>query len=279
MLKAVPEILRSLPLEQISKLETRFPIEKLWTHEKAYLDKLTTEIEREGMTEPITIRVREDGSQIVWDGMHRLAVAQKLGIENIPVKFIGDIAKLPETAEVSFHLPPNAAIRTSERWDEMVRHLGYEPVTVSEETRFLIQNSIPTDVQLIEESQERLEKVKVVPDTELTPEQLASLKLARAITGEVTGVKAALIPPASARVRTAGLYSRKTRGIFIGKDQLNKGQKTTTTIIHELAHHTSGAEDGEEAHNSEMARVAGEVTHSFAQDHFAQELSNPNFQW
>ncbi|GAI95971.1 unnamed protein product [marine sediment metagenome] len=87
--KGIP---RRLSLEQVSGLETRFPIEKLWTDERAYLDKLTTEIEREGLTEPITIRVRDDGSLIVWDGIHRLAVAQKLGIKDIPVEFIGNIS-------------------------------------------------------------------------------------------------------------------------------------------------------------------------------------------
>ena len=87
--KGIP---RRLSLEQVSGLETRFPIEKLWADERAYLDKLTAEIEREGLTEPITIRVRDDGSLIVWDGMHRLAVAQKLGIKDIPVEFIGNIS-------------------------------------------------------------------------------------------------------------------------------------------------------------------------------------------
>jgi len=93
----IKEIPRQLSLEQVSELETRFPIELLWTDEKDYLDRLTTEIEAEGLTEPVTIRVRSDGSLIVWDGIHRLAVAQKLGIKNIPVKFIGEIDKLPET--------------------------------------------------------------------------------------------------------------------------------------------------------------------------------------
>jgi len=74
--------------KEVLKLEMRIPLELLWKDEKAYLDRLTTEIQREGITEPVTIRVRGDGSQIVWDGLHRLAVAQKLGIEEIPVIYI-----------------------------------------------------------------------------------------------------------------------------------------------------------------------------------------------
>lgn len=74
--------------KDVLKLEMRIPLELLWKDERAYLDKLTAKIEAEGITEPITIRVREDGSQIVWDGLHRLAVAQKLGIKEIPVIYI-----------------------------------------------------------------------------------------------------------------------------------------------------------------------------------------------
>ncbi len=75
--------------KEISKLEMRIPLELLRKDEPNYLDKLTEEIMEHGITEPITIRVREDDSMIVWDGLHRLAVAQKLGIEQIPVIYIG----------------------------------------------------------------------------------------------------------------------------------------------------------------------------------------------
>jgi len=75
--------------KEILKLEVRIPLELLWKDEPNYLDKLTEGIMEHGITEPITIRVREDGSMIVWDGLHRLAVAQKLGIEQIPVIYTG----------------------------------------------------------------------------------------------------------------------------------------------------------------------------------------------
>lgn len=74
--------------KEVLKLEMRIPLELLWKDEKDYLDKLTEQIRESGITEPITIRVREDGSQIVWDGLHRLAVAERLGIEEIPVIYI-----------------------------------------------------------------------------------------------------------------------------------------------------------------------------------------------
>jgi len=71
--------------KDILKLEMRIPLELLWKDEGPYLDRLTEEIKLRGITEPIEIRVREDGSMIIWDGLHRLAVAEKLGIEEIPV--------------------------------------------------------------------------------------------------------------------------------------------------------------------------------------------------
>ncbi len=89
--KVVP---RTLPSEQVSELETRAPLDIIRKDEGAEIERLTKEIQEEGITEPITIRVREDGSQIVWDGLHRLIVAQDLGLENIPVKYIGEVQML-----------------------------------------------------------------------------------------------------------------------------------------------------------------------------------------
>jgi 23S rRNA U2552 (ribose-2'-O)-methylase RlmE/FtsJ len=55
------------------------------------------------------------------------------------------------------------------------------------------------------------------------------------------------------------MYSRATEGIYIGLDQLDLGSRTVDTVIHELAHHTSGAEDLEEAHSAHMTRIAATV--------------------
>lgn len=84
------EVGRTLPVKEVSKLETRIPLELIRKDEAAEIERLTEEIRREGIKEPIVIRIREDGSQIVWDGIHRLIVAQDLGIKNIPVRFIGE---------------------------------------------------------------------------------------------------------------------------------------------------------------------------------------------
>ncbi len=163
----------------------------------------------------------------------------------------------------------NAVIRTTERWDGTVKHLGYVSVEVSWYVRETLSRAITSDVALVKASQERLRDVQVVPDESLTPRQLSHLMLARAIVERLlftpVPVHAAIIPPASDRVRTAGLYSRTTREIFIASDQLERGRWTVDTLIHELAHHRSGAEDLEEGHSAEMTKVAAavvEMTHA-----------------
>lgn len=100
--KIVPErVPDTLPLKQVLGYETRFPLGKLEVAEPKLLERLTRKIKSEGLREPITIRVREDGSLIVWDGMHRLIAARRLGIKNLPIKFIGDIGKLARPPAVA----------------------------------------------------------------------------------------------------------------------------------------------------------------------------------
>jgi len=179
----------------------------------------------------------------------------------------------------------NALIRTDDRWDATVRHLGYEPITVNWDCREALSRVITTDRQLVKESQERLRDVEVIHDNKLTAKTLASLKLARAIIKDVSvvrkvgGVHAAIIPPASDRVRTAGMYGTQTEEIFISADQLERGMSTVDTTIHEMAHHTSGAEDGEEAHNAELSRLGGLVVQFTSRGNFDEVIRNPNFHW
>ena len=171
----------------------------------------------------------------------------------------------------------NAVIRTSDRWDGTVRHLGYVPVAVQWYVRDTLGKVITTDMDLVKASQERLREVEVIPDERLTSRQLAHLKLARRIASyfhypDIAGVHAAIIPPASDRVRTAGMYGRTTQEIYIGSDQLEHGRTTVDTVIHEIAHHTSGAEDLEEAHSRAMTTVAARVVELTAAGGFDEEL-------
>ena len=172
-------------------------------------------------------------------------------------------------------LPTGVVIRTSPRWDNQVRHLGYEPVGKNAQDS---HTGLPTDIELIRASQEQLSKVKIVPAQNLSQCKQAHLKLAREIAYGRNGTRppkdihAAIIPPASDRVRTAGMYSRASQEIYISLDQLEHGRTTVDTVIHEIAHHASGAEDGEEAHNAAMTKVAAGVIERTASGQFDELL-------
>ena len=171
----------------------------------------------------------------------------------------------------------NAVIRTTDRWDGTVKHLGYISVSVQWAVRDTLSKAITTDEDLVTASQEKLREVQVIPDERLTPGQLAHLTLARKIATyfhhpNIAGVHAAIIPPASDRVRTAGMYGRATREIYIASDQLERGRTTIDTVIHEIAHHTSGAEDLEEGHSQAMTYVAARVVELTAAGRFDEEL-------
>ena len=74
----------NVPLAEVLKMETRLPL-NLVEIEAALLE----DIRKNGILEPVEIRVREDGSRIVWDGLHRLAIAVKLDLAAVPVFFRG----------------------------------------------------------------------------------------------------------------------------------------------------------------------------------------------
>jgi len=75
----------------VLKYETRYPLDALKAAEPETIAQLTSEVQAEGaITEPIVIRVRADGSRVVWDGMHRLIAARDLGLQDIPVNYIGE---------------------------------------------------------------------------------------------------------------------------------------------------------------------------------------------
>ena len=172
----------------------------------------------------------------------------------------------------------SAVIRTDDRWDGTVKHLGYTPVNIQWHVRDTLARAILTDRDLIKASQERLREAEVVPDDRLSRKQRGNLKLARAIADDicrirkVAAVHAAIIPPASDRVRTAGMYSRTTSEIFIASDQLESARSTIDTVIHEIAHHTSGAEDLEQSHADAMTEVPSRVVKETAGGKFDELL-------
>lgn len=180
----------------------------------------------------------------------------------------------------------NAVMRTSDKWDTTVRHLGYEPVSVAYWVDGAMSEVIRTDRNLIDDSQERLRDVEIVPDNKLDAREMAHLRLAREIARKesgprrVKGVWAAIIPPASDRVRTAGLYGTTTEEIYINMPQFIHARYVVDTTIHELAHHRShGAEDGSEEHLKWVSQIAGAVVKDTAGKMFDDILQDPAFVW
>ena len=72
----------NIPLTEVLKMETRLPLNLV----EMDVD-LLEDIRKNGIQEPIEIRVRQDGSKIVWDGLHRVKIAAALGLETVPVFF------------------------------------------------------------------------------------------------------------------------------------------------------------------------------------------------
>jgi hypothetical protein len=175
----------------------------------------------------------------------------------------------------------NAVLRTNEKFDSSVKHLGYEPVNLSQEELEALDKPIPTDVEIINDSQKRLRNTTVVPDEKLNSRQLSHLKLARVIAKDIFhipgSIYAAIIPPASDRVRTAGLYGTTTGIIYINLDQLSSGRNMIDTLIHELGHHqqhqqTNKAEDLSPEHAEAMTLVASRVVDDVSKGKFDELL-------
>ena len=171
----------------------------------------------------------------------------------------------------------SAVLRTEARMEPMVRHLGYKSVEVGYDVREALALAIKTDVALVMESQERLGGAQRIPDEKLSPRERDHLELARAMarklpSSSVRGVYAAIIPPASDRARTAGMYSRETQEILISLEQLDRGRSTVDTLLHELAHHESGAEDLSREHSEQMTWLAARALEELAGGTWREEL-------
>ena len=230
-------------------------------------------IERSGMTPEEYNDEKASAFEAIMEAVDELELTEE--VEEMDVT-------PPQIQAITMPIIKGAQVlRTSSEYDEAVKHLGYEPITLPEGQS--IPHGILTDVQLLADSQRRLAGVSPVPDDSLQPNQLAHLQLARAIVvrtaPSVREVQAAIIPPASDRVRTAGMYGRTTKEIYLATEQLASGRKTVDTTIHELAHHTSEAEDGQEAHMNDMTRLAGVVVSKVAEGTYDKLIKAPGFTW
>jgi len=178
----------------------------------------------------------------------------------------------------------DTVIRTTEKLDNVIKHLGYQSVSVSWGVRDILGQVIETDKAIKNISQEKLRETEIVPDEQLDSRQLAHIKLARAIADKIFsfgslsgGVHAAIIPPASDRVRTAGMYGTTSNAIYISMEMLFKGRDTVDTLLHEMAHHQQWRQSGEaedltESHAAAMTSIAAGVIARLAGGEFDEYL-------
>jgi predicted SprT family Zn-dependent metalloprotease len=124
--------------------------------------------------------------------------------------------------------------------------------------------------------------IRIIPDENLSHSQLAALLLVRAINkrnARAHGVYAADIPPASDRVRTAGVYSIKEKEIYMVPDQLDHGKDAIDTGIHEMGHHISKAEDGDSKHDEQIKLLSQTIIDQVNQGDYDEYLKNPELSW
>jgi hypothetical protein len=221
---------------------------------------------------PLYVGKRQE-DKAFWAYRHALS-------QNQAALFLGRQYPYPEYYIEQPELDPrrNVVRRTSPQLDAFVNHLGYVSVNIPTE------DGLKTDAELVQESQERLSRVKVIPDHNLSEAQRVNLSLVREIISDITsrkvhGIHAADIPPASDRVTTAGMYGRNEEVIFISPIQLMRGRTSVDTGVHELSHHTSGAEDGEPEHQAEIARLGGEIVARTRSGRYDRIIAEPAFVW
>lgn len=191
-------------------------------------------------------------------------------IEKLPypapkdIEIGGDIGKLtvPVPPPRGTPMPGNAVRRTDKRLDAAVKHLGYESLDAGD------QPGLRTDQEIVDEAQARLRAAHILPDEQLSSRHRAHLNLARAVANRVSGprpsVHAAAIPPASDRVRTAGMYGTSSQSIYLSLEQLESARDTIDTLIHELGHHKqylqrNEATDLTDSHKRAMTGIAADV--------------------
>ena len=147
--------------------------------------------------------------------------------------------------------------------DPLMEYLGYaRRRAVRWDVEYFLEGLVPTDVEVAREVQKRLSGVEIVPDERLSPLQRAHLEMARGIANHYHRdvlVRAAIIPEAVPGARTEGMYDKRGREIFIAMGPLESATKTLDVLIHELAHHSSMANDLTPEHAAEMTKIASNI--------------------
>jgi len=163
-------------------------------------------------------------------------------------------------------------LMTTRDLDPLMEYLGYaRRRAVRWDIEYLLADLVPTDVEVAREVHSRLSGVEVIPDERLSPIQRAHLVMAREIARYYyrdVAVHAALIPEAVPGARTDGMYDKQRKGIFFALRPLESATTTFDVLIHELAHHSSGASDLTPEHAAAMTRIASNIIRDMKEGKF-----------
>lgn len=234
------------------------------------------------VSEPPILRTSETGN-VRFGWMGNSAEEDKMSYERL---LVGNQKFWQEAWREQFG--NGTVLQTNDRWNNVVAHIGYASKGVQWAVRDQLSKILKTDVMLVQESQEALREVNIIPDAQLAPGQLAHLELVRATVETMyrnsygkkpAGVHAAIIPAASDRVRTAGMYSRITTDIYVDMTQLDRARTAVDVGIHEMAHHISEAEDGDTRHYQTISSLAALVVRDTADGDYDEIIQKPGFVW
>jgi diguanylate cyclase (GGDEF)-like protein len=111
--------------ELLTMADPNVPIAKLRIEDRAYLDNLKAQIARDGILKPIELITTSDGRLMIDDGMHRLAAAEELGLDEIPI-----VIKNSDSIDQGALFSP--AARSSPLQRRIAKVLGNDPTPTTE---------------------------------------------------------------------------------------------------------------------------------------------------
>jgi hypothetical protein len=176
----------------------------------------------------------------------------------------------------------NAVLRTGGMFDSETAYLGFKSISISSDILDVLTSVLYTDKRVVMESQERLGKMKILKDAELTPIQLLHLELARIICQDIRyGSKAfaAIIPSGSLDVITDAAWDTVDKTAYFALSTLSTGSETVNAVVHEMAHAVSGKEDLSAEHFDAATQIAAKIFRSVSQGKYDKILKDPKFIW
>ena len=153
----------------------------------------------------------------------------------------------------------SAILRTNSGLDTEVTHMGHRSVSILGGLTDVLNGFIDTDDALIKRFQRTMMTAMVIEDSDLSPKQLVTLNLCRALVEanySSNGIFAAIVPESDDVEGVRAYYEPSTKKIFIGTATLEHTREAISATIHEVAHMTSEAGDGKPAHYNAISDVA-----------------------